>query len=439
MAHFFAACMLEKGRYGFFAETVNRRRISPLKSPIICSNTSQRPLNGFSMFRSRKARALVGFGLTLLLVCAASAQQPPPPPPPPGMGPPPGSNLGPGQGRPFPPPPPPQFAPQFSPPPPAPADANATPGVVVPAISAPSTPAAVTTTTAPPAAAVEKPTWPNEEVVDARASTIADPPPAIERAPIAAPAPTTLVVERVQLPRWLWLLAAACLLLLIAWRTASKKTQVLSDETERLARHQRQLQSAHSNLKSQSEHLRHLAINDPLTGALNRQAFATDLKQVLEHLSKFCRPLNLVLFDMDHFKAINDQLGHLVGDKALKLVVGVVRQHLASEDLFGRFGGDEFLIACADQPMEATAALANQIRLAVVREAAASDPPLTGLSLSIGIAQANPEFGYLPDPLFHRADTALYAAKNAGRNCVVLADDNLAQPPIIGAATRHLA
>lgn len=254
---------------------------------------------------------------------------------------------------------------------------------------------------------------------------------------LASPS-TTATGEAARLPRWLWLLAATCLLLLAGWRAASRKARALSDETERLARHQRQLQSAHSQLKSQSEHLRHLAINDPLTGTLNRQAFAGDLKQVLEHLARFRRPLNLMLFDLDHFKAINDGLGHLAGDKALKLVVGIVRQHLASEDLFGRFGGDEFLIACADRSLEDTAALAENIRHAVVREAAASDPPLTGLSLSIGIAQANPDTSYLPDVLFHRADTALYAAKKAGRNRVVLADESLAPPPIIGAATRHL-
>lgn len=118
--------------------------------------------------------------------------------------------------------------------------------------------------------------------------------------------------------------------------------------------------------------------------------------------------------------------------------MGVVRQHLASEDLFGRFGGDEFLIACADPSLEDTAALAESIRAAVVRKAALSDPAMTGLSLSIGIAQANPETGYLPEPLFHRADTALYCAKNSGRNRVVLANDSLESPPIIGAATRHL-
>ena len=254
----------------------------------------------------------------------------------------------------------------------------------------------------------------------------------------ARPGGNSDALSAARLPRWLWLLAAACVALLVGWRGALRKSRALGDETERLARDQRQLLSAHTQLKSQSEHLRQLAINDPLTGVLNRQGFANDLKQVLEHLSRFHRPLNLILFDLDNFKSINDQLGHLVGDQALKLVVGVVRQHLASEDLFGRFGGDEFLIACADQSLAETAALAESIRAAVLREAALVQPPMTGLSLSLGIAQANPETGYLPDSLFQRADTALYTAKNSGRNRVVLADESLEPPPIVGAATRHL-
>ncbi len=214
---------------------------------------------------------------------------------------------------------------------------------------------------------------------------------------------------------------------------------MLSEKTQRMGRHQRQLQSEHAHLKTRSQALTQLAINDPLTGTLNRLAFANELKHVLEHLAKFHRPLNLILFDMDHFKTINDQMGHLVGDSALKLVAGLVRQQLASEDLFGRFGGDEFLIACADQPMEKTAAMAEALRVAVLDAAPLHDPPLTGLSLSIGIAQANPEHGYVPENLFHHADTALYAAKNAGRNCVIIADDTLVAPPVIEAATRHLS
>jgi len=240
------------------------------------------------------------------------------------------------------------------------------------------------------------------------------------------------------LPRWLWLLAGACLLSFLGWRAATRRSSELAEETQRLARDQRQLKSANVQLKSQSEQLRQLATNDPLTGVLNRQGFSGELRTSLEHLARFRRPLNLMLIDMDNFKQINDRLGHLVGDQSLKLVVGVARQHLDSADLVGRFGGDEFMIACADQPLEATAALAEAIRADVVKAAAQHEPPLPGLSLSIGVAQANEQLGYRSETLFHRADTALYAAKNGGRNRVVVSDESLPPPPVLEAATRHL-
>jgi diguanylate cyclase (GGDEF)-like protein len=182
-----------------------------------------------------------------------------------------------------------------------------------------------------------------------------------------------------------------------------------------------------------------MAINDPLTGIFNRAAFSNELRKVLDHLQRFHRPLNLLLFDMDNFKQINDGQGHMVGDQAIKMVVGVVQEHLDSDDLFGRFGGDEFMIAIADQPLEKVQALAEGIRLGVVRAAGEHVPSLGGLSLSIGIAQATPETGYAADSLFQRADTALYAAKRSGRNRVVLADEALPPPPVEATATRHLA
>lgn len=82
--------------------------------------------------------------------------------------------------------------------------------------------------------------------------------------------------------------------------------------------------------------------------------------------------------------------------------------------------------------------MAESIRAAVVRRAASHEPSLAGLSLSIGIAQANENIGYQAESLFHRADTALYSAKKSGRNRVVLADDSLPPPPVLEAATRHL-
>ncbi|HEY2347354.1 MAG TPA: GGDEF domain-containing protein, partial [Xanthomonadaceae bacterium] len=172
---------------------------------------------------------------------------------------------------------------------------------------------------------------------------------------------------------------------------------------------------------------------------LNRRAFADELRQLLEHLSRFGRPLDLIVFDLDHFKQINDQLGHLAGDIALKLVAGIVHKHLNSDDLFGRFGGDEFLIGCADRTPGETAALAETIRQAVVDESTICTPPLPGLSLSMGIARATRESGYHLEDLFAHADTALYAAKRGGRNRVVVASHDLPLPPAAETVTRQLA
>jgi diguanylate cyclase (GGDEF)-like protein len=388
---------------------------------------------------------------TLLIAALAAgfalAQQPPAGrgPPPGGMPPPPGAagNFGPGQRPPPPPPPPPQIIYEQAPP----ASANNEAGTPADTGNAGATAATTPATApAPPQEALPQPVAPFPQLEKPDAT------PPLELGKGAAGATQDAVAARGEgttvavlpsmpqaLPRWLWLLAAAFVLSFLGWRAATKRSRALAAEAERLARDQRQLKSAHVQLKSQSEQLRQMATNDPLTGALNRQGFAGELRTVLEHLARFRRPLNLMLIDMDNFKQINDRLGHLVGDESLKLVVGIARQHLDSEDLLGRFGGDEFMVACADQPLEQTAALAESIRAAVVRAAAQHDPPLTGLSLSIGIAQANEQLGYRSETLFHRADTALYAAKNGGRNRVVLADESLPPPPVLEAATRHLA
>ena len=377
--------------------------------------------------------ALAGV-LAFALMAGAAAQHPPPggpgirPPPPPPGAPPPG-----GQQR----PPPPVFGP-------APAQqapsgtAAATPAVAPVAATPPPQP--------PPPPGAVKPFPQLQEAAPPPLEFAAEREDASDAAAVRAAATPGVgaggdaaAAPPARLPRWLWLLAGACVLLLLAWRAAATRSRALADETERMARTQRALQSQHLQLKSKSEELRQLATNDPLTGILNRQAFSSDLRTALEHLQRFRRPLNLLLFDMDNFKQVNDGQGHLVGDQAIRMVVGVVQEHLDSDDLFGRFGGDEFMIAIADQPLDKVQALADAIRLGVVRAAAGHVPALGGLSLSIGIAQANEQHGYGAEALFQRADTALYAAKNGGRNRVVLAADDLAPPPILAAATRHLA
>jgi diguanylate cyclase (GGDEF)-like protein/MYXO-CTERM domain-containing protein len=227
-------------------------------------------------------------------------------------------------------------------------------------------------------------------------------------------------------PLWPWILVAVALVLAWAWRRSHRRAAALGDEAERLARHQRHLRHAHQELQRQAEHLRQTATQDALTGALTRTAFAHGLEQMLQHAQRFGQPVALFVFDLDHFKQVNDTHGHLAGDEALKLVVGVSREKLDSADLLGRFGGDEFLVAAIRDRVGEFPELAESLR-AALRARVAGDPKFAPLSLSLGIAVVDGG-NYSADALFARADTALYAAKRGGRDRCVLADARPAEP-----------
>jgi diguanylate cyclase (GGDEF)-like protein len=234
----------------------------------------------------------------------------------------------------------------------------------------------------------------------------------------------------------IWLLLPILAAVLFALWMSLRRGRALAGEAAHLSRQQRALAFAHRQLKEKSQHLRELSTQDPLTGVLNRLAFGTELRERLDHLARYNRPISLLMFDLDHFKEINDQFGHTTGDRALKQVVGIVHEYLDSDDLFGRFGGDEFMIACSDQSVDSVAAMAEAIRAAVADRIPEDDPSLRGISLSMGVAQANPETGYAADALFERADAALYQAKERGRNRVVTAASDMRTAP--GAVPRHL-
>ena len=262
-----------------------------------------------------------------------------------------------------------------------------------------------------------------------------DPAPADIRPSLSAGEPATAPSSTY---RYVGLLAAACALLLLAWWHSRRRAAALSDEAVALSRQQRQLRSAHHQLKQQSEALRQMAVQDALTGTMNRQSFAAALQDLLRHVEAQRKAVALFVFDLDHFKAINDRHGHLAGDSALKTLVGIVRENLDSADLFGRFGGDEFLIAHAAEDSAHSLALAERIRAAVVSRSTAAGPGRPPLTVSIGIAHATPNSGYGTEDLFHRADTALYAAKRAGRNRAMIEDATHPTPPEHEPALRNL-
>jgi diguanylate cyclase (GGDEF)-like protein len=157
---------------------------------------------------------------------------------------------------------------------------------------------------------------------------------------------------------------------------------------------------------------------DPLTGMRNRRALADELPRIEAGHIESGKPLAVALCDVDHFKAYNDELGHLAGDQALRAIANTIRGTLRAEDLAYRFGGEELLLVLPATDTGEAAAIAERLRAAV--EAAALPHPggIGGVvTVSIGVAAGTKGYG----GLLARADAALYEAKRSGRNRVVAA------------------
>lgn len=165
-----------------------------------------------------------------------------------------------------------------------------------------------------------------------------------------------------------------------------------------------------------SERLRlefeHIASHDTLTGALSRRALLECCQHELERCRRYGRPAALLMLDIDHFKAVNDRHGHLVGDRVLREVVDAVRQALRQADRIGRYGGEEFVVLLPETDRPAALAVAERMRLAVARRRGA---PACTTSIGLSCLQAE-DAG--TDALLARADAALYRAKAQGRNRV---------------------
>lgn len=168
------------------------------------------------------------------------------------------------------------------------------------------------------------------------------------------------------------------------------------------------------SLEAQLEHAAH---HDRLTGAFNRHFFDTLMEQECHRSRRISAPLSLLIFDIDHFKQINDQYGHLVGDEVLRQLVRHIRERLRKSDVLTRWGGEEFAILLPETPLEGACALAEHLRVSVAADRLGNDlPPVT---ISVGVTTVEPQRE--PQKSFQRADEALYAAKRSGRNRVYVA------------------
>jgi len=188
----------------------------------------------------------------------------------------------------------------------------------------------------------------------------------------------------------------------------------LQSLAERVAHMEQEAQGFREHLEEQ----RQKALIDPLTGLPNRAAWSERLEQEVSQWQRHGNTLMLAMLDLDHFKRINDNYGHLAGDKVLKLIASVLRKRLRSTDFIARFGGEEFVLLMPSTVPAAGMKLLEHLRASI--EACPFHFKGERVTITISMGLTAFRAGEHSDLVLKRADQALYRAKNAGRNRVEL-------------------
>jgi len=166
-------------------------------------------------------------------------------------------------------------------------------------------------------------------------------------------------------------------------------------------------------------HLKHMAITDELTGLRNRRYIIERLEEEFQRAKRTGDPLGLIMLDIDHFKRINDVHGHLFGDMVLRVIAARIKASLRKHDIVGRIGGEEFLVICPESRLEETVVVAERIRKNINIETIGDGLREIEAALSAGVTALD-KYDINSERLFSRADSALYRAKEEGRNRVVV-------------------
>ncbi len=165
------------------------------------------------------------------------------------------------------------------------------------------------------------------------------------------------------------------------------------------------------------EEIYRMTIVDGLTQIHNKRALFEALEKELMRARRYERDLSLLMFDIDFFKRINDQYGHLAGDHVLRELARIVQERIRREEVFARYGGEEFVILLPETPLPGAAALAESLRARVANHAFVFQGERIPVTVSIGTALPGENDKVAAD-LIQRADEKLYEAKRGGRNRV---------------------
>lgn len=185
---------------------------------------------------------------------------------------------------------------------------------------------------------------------------------------------------------------------------------------------QRTLQSMHLQARQMGK----LAHTDPLTGLPNRRQLFEQLQMEFARAKRYTRPFCLLYIDLDSFKAINDQFGHLFGDEILRGSARSMRSVLRATDSLARIGGDEFAVLLPETDLPGAVSVASKLRKALMAYGSQLSPSMSSLSLSVGVGQIKEQDEAIED-ILARADKAQYLAKSSGK-ALTRTQDDLEQP-----------
>lgn len=204
-------------------------------------------------------------------------------------------------------------------------------------------------------------------------------------------------------------------------RGEEARHQAVEAQVHALTERLRDMEAESAQLRERIAAEHRQALTDALTGIPNRLAYQERIAQEVARWKRFATPLALLVWDVDRFKQINDQYGHKAGDKVLKVIAGVLAEHIRETDFLARYGGEEFVMIMTGTAQPAILDVADKLRQAVEHCGFHYRGENVPITISCGIAEFRSEDGI--DAVFERADRALYQAKDAGRNCCVVAGD----------------
>ncbi len=201
-------------------------------------------------------------------------------------------------------------------------------------------------------------------------------------------------------------------------RAAELREEIIHGEMENLQQTLKRMKKEIDQVQEKRKALEKEVLIDQLTGIANRRALKRRLKEEIQRYHRYRQFFSVILFDIDHFKSVNDRFGHWAGDKCLKELIRRVKPMLRDTDFLARWGGEEFVIVFPGTDVESALGVAERLRKAIENTRFVYQKQEIAVTVSVGVTEVKPGDQGL-EAIFNRADKAMYQAKHNGRNMVM--------------------